>query len=360
MTQTTIYAFVGTYTDTTSKGIYIFRMDAATGKLTLMSTASGLPSPSFLAVHPSKRFLYAVNEVGDFGGKPAGAVSAFAMDAETGALTALNQQSSIGAGPCHIIVDATGAFVLVANYGSGSVAVLPIKADGSLASASDFVQHRGSSANPKRQEGPHAHSTTLDPANRVAIVADLGLDKLMMYQLDLAHGKLTPNNLEFAQVKPGAGPRHFAFHPAGRYAYVINELDNTVTAFAYDAARSALRELETIPTLPEGFSDVSYCADIHVTPTGKFVYGSNRGHDSIVIFKIDETTGRLSLVGHQSTQGHWPRNFALDPTNQFLFVANERSDNIVAFRMDAQTGQLTPTGQVISTPKPVCVKFVVF
>jgi 6-phosphogluconolactonase len=355
----TIYAYVGTYTDDRREGIFIFKLDPASGKLAPVGAATGLPSPSFLAIHPSKRYLYAVNEVGDFGGKSAGAVSAFAIDAKTGALKPINQQSSVGTGPAHIIVDATGKFALVANYGGGSVALLPIKADGSLAPASDFVQHSGSSVNKQRQEGPHAHSTTLDPANRVAFVADLGLDKLLAYQLDATREKLAPNAPPFAQVKPGAGPRHFAFHPQGKHAYVINELDSTVTAFAYDAARGALREVQTIGTLPAGISGINYCADIHVSPTGKFLYGSNRGHDSIVIFAIDGRSGKLSLVGHQSTLGKWPRNFALDPTNQFLFVANQNSDDVVCFRMNTATGALTPTGQTLRVPKPVCVKFVV-
>lgn len=355
----TIYAYIGAYTDDRREGIFIFKLDPASGRLTQVGATTGLPNPSFLAIHPSKRYLYAVNEVGDFGGKPAGAVSAFAIDVRTGALKPINQQSSVGTGPAHIIVDATGKFALVANYGGGSVTALPIKADGSLSPASDFVQHSGSSLNRQRQEGPHAHSTTLDAANRIAFVADLGLDKLMAYQLDAKRGKLTPNAAPFAQVKAGAGPRHFAFHPSGKFAYVINELDSTVTAFAYDAARGALRELQTIATLPTGFSGINYCADIHVSPTGKFVYGSNRGHDSIVIFKIDGRSGKLALAGHQSTLGKWPRNFALDPTNQFLFAANQDSDNVVCFRMNTATGALSPTGQVARAPKPACVKFVV-
>lgn len=359
MSQPTIYAYVGSYTDGRSDGLSIFRLDPSTGALTQVGVAGGLPSPSFLAIHPNKRALYAVNEVGSFGGKPGGAVSAYAIDRKTGALRPLNQESSVGAGPCHIIVDATGKCAIVANYGGGSATVLPIRADGALAPASDFVQHSGASVNPQRQEGPHAHSTTLDPANRVAFVVDLGLDKLMAYQLDARRGKLTPNAPPFAAVTAGAGPRHFAFHPNGKYAYVINELGNTITAFAYDAARGALRAVQALSTLPAGFTDTSYCADIHVSPTGRFVYGSNRGHDSIAIFKVDGRSGKLTPAGHQSTLGKWPRNFALDPTNQFLFAANQNSDDIVSFRMNATTGALAPTGLVTRVPKPVCVKFAV-
>lgn len=359
MSQSTIYAFVGTYTGTGSQGIYAFRMDAGSGRLALLGTTGGLPNPSFLAVHPSKRYLYAVNEVDEFGGKHGGAVSAFAIEANTGRLTPINQQSSVGAGPCHIIVDATGKWALVSNYGDGSVAVLPVGGDGALGPASDFVQHRGSSVNRERQAGPHAHSTTLDAGNRIAVVADLGLDKLMLYRFDAGQGKLRPGNPAAVSVKPGAGPRHFTFHPSGKYAYVINELDNTVTAFAYDAARGALRELQTLSTLPPGYAQVSYCADIHVAPTGRFVYGSNRGHDSLVVFKVDEGSGKLSAAGHTATRGRWPRNFALDPTHRFLLVANQESDTLVTFELNAQTGQLAPTGQTISIPRPVCVKFAV-
>jgi 6-phosphogluconolactonase len=253
-------------------------------------------------------------------------------------------------------VDATGRFVLVANYGSGSVCVLPIGRDGGLGDAADVVQHQGSSVNPRRQQGPHAHSITLDAANRYAFAADLGIDKVMVYRLDTASGKLIPNDPPWAQVKPGAGPRHFDFHPSGKYAYLINELDSTITAFAYDASRGIIREIQTVPTLPADFRGASTCADVHVSPSGKFLYGSNRGHDSIVIFRIDEATGRLSYVGHELTQGKTPRNFAIDPTGTFLLAANQNSDTIVTFRIDQQTGKLTPTGHVAEAPMPVCLK----
>lgn len=350
------YTFVGTYTNGRREGIFAFQFDAERGTAQPLGATECLSNPSFLAIHPSRRFLYAVNEIGDFSGKPAGAVSAFAIEAQTGKLHPLNQQSSIGSGPCHLSVDATGRFVLVANYASGSVTVLPINADGSLAEASDFVQHRGSSVNPQRQEGPHAHSIILDPANRFAFVADLGLDKVMIYRFDAERGKLVPNDPPFAPVRPGAGPRHFTFHPNDHFAYVINELDNTVTAFAYDAERGALRELQTISTLPEGYAQTSYCADVHVAPTGRFLYGSNRGHDSIAIFAIGDD-GRLSSLGQEPTRGHWPRNFALDPTGRFLWAANQESDAITLFAVDEATGRLSARDQ-LHVPKPVCVKFV--
>ena len=273
-----LFVYIGTYTRGESEGIYVYRMDPSSGALKFASLVSGLDNPSFLAIDPQGRYLYAVNEVEGSSGTPGGAVSAFLIDPETGDLTYLNQQSSHGAGPCHLSVDKTGRFVLVANYREGNVSVLPIQEDGRLGEASDIVQHQGSSVNPERQKGPHAHSITLDPANRYAFAADLGLDKVMIYELDLTQGKLRHSEGPWAQVKAGAGPRHFAFHPNGRYAYLINEIDSTFTAFAYDETRGALREVQTVSTLPEDFAGTNSCADVHVLPSGKFVYGSNRGH----------------------------------------------------------------------------------
>jgi 6-phosphogluconolactonase len=333
-------------------------MDKSTGALEFVSAAGGIENPAFLAIHPQQSYLYAVNEVGQFAGKPSGAVSAFSIDSETGELTLLNQQSSQGPGPCHLSVDHTGQFVLVANYSGGSVAVLPIDSEGKLGEATDFVQHEGSSVNPRRQEKPHAHSIMVDESNRYAFVPDLGMDKIMIYRLNLADGKLEPNDEPWAKVKAGAGPRHFDFHPNGKYAYVINELDNTLIAFDYDATRGRLREIQTVSTLPEDFSGTSYCADMHVSPSGKFVYGSNRGHDSIAIFGIDEDTGKLTLVGYEPTQGKMPRNFGIDPTGALLLAANQNSDNVVVFRIDRQTGNLKSTGFMVEVPKPVCVKMI--
>jgi 6-phosphogluconolactonase len=353
-----LHVYIGTYTRGKSEGIYLYYMDKSTGSLEFASVAGGIENPAFLAIHPQQIYLYAVNEVGQFAGKPGGAVSAFAIDSETGELTLLNQQSSQGPGPCHLSVDHTGQYVLVANYSGGSVSVLPINSDGKLGEATDFVQHEGSSVNPRRQEKPHAHSIMVDESNRYAFVPDLGMDKIMIYRLNLTEGKLEPNDEPWAKVKAGAGPRHFDFHPNGKYAYVINELDNTLIAFAYDAARGSLREIQTISTLREDFSGTSYCADVHVSPSGKFVYGSNRGHDSIAIFGIDEDTGRLTCAGYEPTQGKMPRNFAIDPTGAFLLAANQDSDNVVVFRIDRQTGSLKSTGSMIEVPKPVCVKMI--
>ncbi len=357
------FVYVGTYTRREphvvgkSEGIYVYRFDLSSGALQFAGKATGIDNPSYLAIHPQKPFLYAVNEVGDFGGQSSGAVTALAIDPQTGELTYLNQQASHGAAPCYLCVDQTGQYVLAANYGGGSVAMLPIQADGRLGEASDFIQHEGSSVNPQRQAGPHAHSINIDPANRYAFAADLGLDKVLIYQLDLEQGKLRPNSAQpWAQVEAGAGPRHFAFHPSRQYAYLINEIASTMTVFAYDETQGTLREVQTISTLPEGFTARSHCADVHLAPSGKFVYGSNRGHDSIAIFAVDESTGRLSAVGHESTQGQTPRDFELDPTGRYLFAANQNTDTIVTFRVDEQTGRLTPTGQVTEVPTPVCVK----
>ncbi len=353
-----ILVYIGTYTSGKSEGIYVYRMDKSSGTLEFSSKATGVDNPSFLAIHPQQRYLYAVNEIGEFAGKPSGAVSAFSIEEKTGELTYLNQQPSHGTSPCHLSVDKTGQFVLVANYGGGSVCVLPIQDDGQLGEAIDFIQHQGSSINPQRQEGPHAHSITLDAANRYAFAADLGLDKIMIYQLDLTQGKLKPNDEPWAQVKAGAGPRHFDFHPNGKYAYLINELDNTLIAFTYDETRGTLREIQTVPTLPEDFEGTSHTADVHVSPSEKFVYGSNRGHDSIVIYAIDEDTGKLTYVGHELTQGKSPRNFVIDPTGTFLLAANHGTDNIVTFRIDQQTGRLMPTGHVTEVPTAVCLKII--
>jgi 6-phosphogluconolactonase len=351
-----MWLYVGTYTDKGAKGIYIYCLDQATGGLKAAGLVTGVRNPSFLAIGPQQRCLYAVQETAEFEGQPGGGVSAFAIDRATGALTRLNSQRSHGVAPCHLTVDRTGQYVLVANYGSGSVSVLPIVPDGALGEATDVVQHHGSSVDPARQEGPHAHSVTLGPDNRYAFVADLGLDRVMSYRLDLAQGKLEPNDPPWVEVHAGAGPRHMAFHPSYRHAYVIHELDSTLSVFAYDRARGALKEVQNVSTLPGDFNGQSYCADVHVEPAGRFVYGSNRGHDSIALFAIDAQTGQVTPAGHQSTQGQTPRNFAIDPSGRWLLAANQDSDTVVVFRIDAQTGQLAPTGHVTRVPAPVCLK----
>ena len=348
--------YVGTYTRAESRGIYQFDLDPASGATQQVHLAAETVNPSFLAVHPSKRFLYAVGEIGNYHGKKTGAVNSFSVDPHSGKLTLLNQQPSGGAGPCHLVVDAKGKNVLVANYGGGSVAVLPINDDGRLGKATSVIQHEGSSVNPQRQQGPHAHSINLDAANRFAFAADLGLDKVLIYRFDPLHGKLTPHGE--ASVAPGSGPRHFAFHPSGKFAYVINELASTVTAFRYDGRAGRLETVQTISTLPQDFEGENWTAEVQVHPSGRFVYGSNRGHDSIAIFSVDPATGRLTAVGHESTRGQTPRNFGIDPDGSLLLAANQNSDTIVLFRIDAKTGRLKMTGKPIDVPAPVCIKFV--
>jgi len=352
--------YIGTYTGPKSKGIYVSRLNEKSGTLAPAELAGETPSPSFLAIHPNRDFLYAVNEVDTFEGKKSGSVSAFRFDRATGKLTGLNVQPSVGGGPAHISLDSNGQYALVANYGGGSIAALPIGSDGLLKPASAFVQHTGSGKNPERQKEPHAHSIDLDAANRFAYVADLGIDKVMIYRFDAAKGTLTANEPPSATVDPGSGPRHVAMHPQGRYAYVINELTCTVTAFSRDPDKGSLTPIQTVSTLPAGQAVVAgySTAEIQVHPSGKFLYGSNRGHDTIVVFAIDQKTGQLTLVEHQSTQGSTPRNFGIDPSGAYLVAANQRSDSVVVFRINADTGRLTPTGSKIDVGAPVCVKFV--
>lgn len=353
------FVYFGTFTGAKSQGIYVSRLDVHSGQVSAPELAVETKSPSFLAIHPNQKFLYAVGEAGVFDGKKTGAVNAFAIHPQSGKLTLLNRESAGGPGTCFVGVDQAGKHVLVANYAGGSVAVLPIKTDGSLGAATAFVQHSGSSVNPQRQKEPHAHSIFLDAANRFALAADLGLDKVLIYRFDKVTGTLTPNDPPCAKLAPGAGPRHLDFHPNGRFVYVINELLCTVTAFRYDAERGALTELQTISTLPVGQAVQTNfsTAEVRVHPSGKFLYGSNRGHDSIAIFAIAPDTGLLTAVGHQSTQGQTPRNFNFDPTGAFLLAANQGSDSVVVFRLDSATGGLTPTGQTLQIGAPVCVKF---
>jgi 6-phosphogluconolactonase len=350
-----VRVYVGTYTDAGSKGIYRLRLDLATGALSPEGEPTPAVNPSFLALHPSRRFLYAVSEVG---GKPeeSGAVSAFAVDAQTGSLTLLNQQPSGGAGPCHISLDTAGRNLLVANYGGGTVAALPIGTDGRLGPPASVIRHQGQSVNASRQKAPHAHFIAVDAANRHALAADLGLDKVLVYRFDASKGTLVPNDPPAAVLAPGAGPRHLAQHPNGRRVYVANELLSTVTVFDYDAARGSLTEKQTLSSLPADFKGTSYPAEIVVSPDGRFLYISNRGHDSIGIFRIDGTSGQLTLVGHEPTQGNWPRNFAIDPTGAFLLVANQRADNVVVFRIDAASGRLAPVGTSVRISHPACVR----
>jgi 6-phosphogluconolactonase len=349
--------YIGTYTSGKSQGIYLASFDPATGKLGVPELAVATKNPSFLAVHPNQRWVYAVAEMNNFGGQRTGAVSAFRRDTQTGKLILLNQQSSGGGGPCHLALDRSGKCVMVANYGSGSIAALPIEADGRLGEPGTIIQHQGSSINPQRQTGPHAHFIMPDPGNRYALTCDLGLDKVLVYHLDPARAQLTPNDPPWTTVKPGSGPRHLAFHPNGRFVYLLNEIASSFTVFTYDAERGSLQEIQTISTLPADFKGENISAEVQVHPTGNFVYGSNRGHDSISVFRIEPGTGKLTLVERQPTQGKAPRHFAFDPTGYWLLAENQDSNTIVVFRVDEKTGRLSPTGQVVELGAPVCLVF---
>jgi 6-phosphogluconolactonase len=352
-------AYVGTYTSkTNSKGIYAYRFDSEKGQLTSIGLVAETTDPSFLAVHPNGKYLYAVNEIGNFNGGTSGAVSAFAIDAKTGALKFLNQVPTRGAGPCYVSLDKNGEFVLVANYDSGSIASFPVQADGSLGTTSGFVQHSGSGPDKERQEGPHAHWIGTSPDNRFALAVDLGLDQVIVYGFDSSKGIFTPVLTGFAKVKPGAGPRHLAFHPDGKFAYVLSEVESSVTVFSYQPKTGTLTSLQTISALPKDFSGHKEAAEIAVHPSGKFLYTSNRGHDSIAVFAIDEKKGTLKSLGQVLTGGKTPRHFAIDPTGAYLLAENEESNNIVIFHIDAATGSLTPTGQTVEVPSPVCLTFV--
>lgn len=353
------FAFIGTYTSKTdSKGIYSFHFDSDTGRLTSVVLAATTQDPSFLTVARNEKYLYAVNELSEFEGKKSGAVTSYSMDAKSGKLTQLNQVPSGGADPCYVSFDQTGKYLLVANYTGGSVATFPVAPDGRIGSASAFVQHTGSGPNKERQERPHAHYISSSADNRFVFAVDLGLDEVVVYHLDPAKGSLTPNHPPFAKLAPGAGPRHLAFHPNGKFAYVLSEVNSTVTAFAYDSKSGSFSTVQTLSTIPKNFTAHNDTAEIVVHPSGKFLYASNRGEDSIAEFNIDPAKGTLTFVSDFSTQGKTPRNFALDPTGKFLLAANQESNNIVVFRIDQFTGALTATSQVAQVPAPVDIVFV--
>ncbi len=348
-----VSVYFGTYTGKASKGIYLSHLDLATGHLSDATLVGEAQNPGFLAIHPNKRFLYSVGEMEKGGG-----VIAWSIDPKSGMLSKLNQEPSGGTGPTHLVVDPAGKNVLVANYSGGSVACLPINSDGTLRPASAFVQHTGSSVNRGRQEAPHAHGIYTDPANRFVFVPDLGLDQVKIYRFDAAQGSLTPNDPAFAAVAPGSGPRHFGFDPKGRFGFVINEMVCTVTAFGYDSSAGRLTEIQTVSTLPEGVAvHPSYStAEVFVHPNGKFLYGSNRGHDTIAVFSIDPK-GHLKLIENEPSLAKIPRGFGIDPTGQYLIAGGQNSDNAFVFRIDPKSGRLEPTGQKVSVGSPVCVAF---
>lgn len=351
--------FFGTYSRGKSKGIYRATFDAGAGRLGPVELAAEASDPSFLAVHPNGRVLYAIDERSDPAKTPGRGVAAYAIGPR-GALTKLNEQEVGGPGPCHVSVDRAGKVLVVANYSGGSVAAIALEADGRLGALGSVVRHTGSSVHPTRQKAPHAHAATLAPDDRFVLVPDLGIDRVLVYRLDAAKAQLTPATPPGAALAPGAGPRHVAFRPDAKFVYAINELQCTLTAFRYDAATGGLGEVQTISTLPAGESVKPgfSTAEVWVHPNGKFLYGSNRGHDTIAVFAIEAGTGRLTLVEHEATQGRTPRHFAIDPTGRWLLAENQGSDTVVVFRLDAGSGKLEPTGQVVEVPMPVCAVFV--
>jgi 6-phosphogluconolactonase len=352
-------AYIGTYTTKQeSKGIYAYNFNPATGEFTPIGLVAETKDPSFVAVHPDGKHLYAVNEVGDYNGEKSGAISSFEIDRKTGKLKFLNQVSTHGAGPCFVSLDKTNRFVLVANYDGGSVATFQIEPDGSLSVARGFVQHSGSGTDKERQEAPHAHWISTSPDNRYALVADLGLDDVLVYKFDDVQGKLTPNSPPYAQVKAGSGPRHLAFAPNGKFAYLITEMASTVVAFSYNAEKGTLTTLQTLPNFPKDYTGLKEAAEITVHPNGKFVYASNRGSaNSIAAYKIDGAKGTLTQTGIFPTGGKIPRHFTIDPTGKFLIAANADSNNLVTFKIDETTGALAPTGKEVSVPSPQCIAF---
>jgi 6-phosphogluconolactonase len=350
--------YAGTYTKGASKGIYAYRFQTASGKLTPLGLAAESVNPSFLVDDANHRFLYAVNEDAN-GSQPGNSVSAFAMDTKTGKLTFLNQVPSRGQWPCHLALDKTGRWLAVANYGSGSMAILPIRTDGRLEDAIVVDKHGGSSVNQERQQGAHAHEVVFSPDNRFLLLADLGLDKIFVYRFDAYKGTVSAAERPYAKVAPGAGVRHMAFHPNGKILYAINEMGSTVTAFRYDPAKGALTDFQSVSTLPASFKGASTTAEVAVNAAGTILYGSNRGHDSIAIFSIDAGKFTLTAMDHAPTLGKTPRHFALDPTGGYLLAANQDTNDIVVFKVHPTTGQLTPVGRpVTDSPMPVCILFV--
>jgi 6-phosphogluconolactonase len=341
--------YVGTYTKFFgSKGIYHFQFNEKTGTVSKGQLAAPASNPSFLVIHPNRHWLYAANE------RETGVINAYAI-APDGRLQLLSRQSSRGAGPCHVSLDASHHFVFVANYNAGTVASLPIQRDGAVGPAASFDQHHGGSVNHERQEGPHAHSIYAAPDNRFVYSCDLGNDKVEGYRFDEQNGTLTPSKTATAKIAPGSGPRHLVLHPHG-YVYVINEMANTVTALRRDSETGAMHAFQTVHTLPTGFKQPNTTAEIALHPNGKFLYASNRGHDSLAVFAIGEG-GRLSLVEHVSTQGKTPRFFTFDPSGRWLLAANQNSNDIFVFRADSHTGKLTPNGQKVNVGAPVCIEF---
>ncbi len=346
--------FISAFAAGENGAIHAYRLEIATGALRPLQRTSDMENPFFMALSPDGEHLYAIHAPGKFGGKENEFVSAYDIVGQSGKLKLLNRQSALGAAACYLDVDATGKSVLAANYLTGSVAALPVQDDGSLGPAASFIQHEGSSVNPQRQEGPHAHCIVVSPDNRFVFAADLGLDKVLAYRLDPAAAQLTANQQPFVRTAPGAGPRHLTFHPNGRYVYVINELANSVTLFDYQTDSGILLERQGIPTLPADFSGVSHCADLKITPDGRFLYGTNRGHDSIAAYRIGDD-GQLTLLAIEPSLGKGPQNLAITSGGELLLCANLPSNEVVVFRIDAKTGGLSALGQPTALPSPSCI-----
>jgi len=361
MTSTTAYAaeplvFVSAFAAGDDGAIHAFQFDSHSGALKPLHRTTDLQNPFFLAVSPDKQFLYAI-DAEKFGGKEDEFVAAYAIAGRTGQLRRLNRQSTRGTSSCYLAVDATGQAVVVANYSTGSVAALPVRKDGSLGEAASFVQHSGSSVDPARQQGPHAHCIVTSPDSRFALAADLGLDKVLIYRIDAATARLSPNEVQtFATLPPGSGPRHLTFHPNGRRVYVINELKSTVTHFDFEIDSATLKERQTISTLPADFDGTSYCADLKITPDGRFLYGTNRGHDSIAGYRIGED-GRTELVSIEPSLGKGPQNLLITPDGRWLLCANMPGNNVVVFQIDSNTGRLSAVGEPVSMPMPSCIRW---
>jgi 6-phosphogluconolactonase len=349
--------FVGTYGMGPDGGIHLCRLDLKSGEISLIKENRGIDNPSFLTIDSSNRFLFAVNETEKSENYSGGSVSSFAIKRDDGSLKFINNQPTLGGSPCYITSDHADRFLLITNYSGGSIIVFPLLDAGNIGQNISFIQNTGRSVNPDRQKSPHPHSIFLSSDCHFAFVPDLGLDKILIYRFDHMSGKLSSNPIPSVALKPGAGPRHFTFHPDLKFAYLINELNSTITGFGYKPMNGKLTEIQTINTLPEDFEGENYCADIHIHPDGKFLYGSNRGHNSIACYSIDRSTGELIMIDCTSTRGEWPRNFAIDPSGQYLLAANQRSNNIFTFYINKETGDLTPTGFSIEINQPVCIKF---
>ena len=352
--------FIGTYTrgDSASDGIYTCTFNDKSGRLSKPTLAAKADNPSFLAVHPNLDVVFACNETNDFGGEPTGAVSAFRVKKSDGTLTLINQRPTGGGAPCHCNVDATGRFLLVANYVGGNVAVFPIGENGALAVRSCLINHLGSGPNTQRQEAPHAHSINLSTDNRFAYAADLGTDRVMIYRFDEQAGRLVPSAADSVAIPAGGGPRHFSIHPSGRFAFSNNELTCEVTAFSRESTTGALTAIQQISTLPPDFDGRKSTAECLVHSNGRFLYVSNRGHDSIAVSAINQKNGRLTMVELEKTGGQEPRNFVFDPTGRWLLAENQNSDTVVVMQVDARTGNLTRTQNTISVGKPVCIRII--